>query len=654
MGINAYNGAVAALHIDRVEQHVRLEDPLTLVLNRLRQTVRAHESAECFRLLGEDVARIDLAYTLRPEANREAKGAALHGRLTASGEGIHDVAAYYRAITPRRLVVTGAPGAGKTVLALDLIVALTGPDSVGQPVPVRLSTAAWDTSVPLDAHLTEHLIVTYRVAKDDAERLVTSRLVLPVLDGLDEMDETLPNGEADPRAPRATAVLNALNSYLDGTDLAAVILTCRTRHLDALVENLGAQPRRQLLRAARIEIVPVDAPDAVSYLRGRTTEPARWELLLRALEDAPDGTLARSLSTPWRLCLIATVFRDTGDPCELLRHAKPDELDQFLLARYLPRVVAQHNAAGGHRRYPPDRVHRWLHQIASYLEHPRPEQVVHPDEHSRTDIDPYRLWPLANWSLVAEIDCRVPYYVGLYGLLCLSGLVALAGVPSDWVLGGPAIVLFFLNFGLGRSHFSSTTGRLVWAGWAQIDCPREQRRRRGAVAVAVLGGVGGGFCFAMDGPLPQSLLTGAAVALFTTLYLLLVSIALQKDPSPAVRPRRLMRGDIRYRLLLGLANGGMIGSLAAGFSGVKAGVSVGLVCGLGMCGLLSGTAVRRYVVFVSIARCGGKLPLRLGAFLDWALDAGLLRLSGSVYQFRHRELQHWLAAHPPQRPSRSR
>ena len=65
-----------------------------------------------------------------------------------------------------------------------------------------------------------------------------------------------------------------------------------------------------------------------------------------------------------------------------------------------------------------------------------------------------------------------------------------------------------------------------------------------------------------------------------------------------------------------------------------------------MSGLLSGGAVRRYLVFVCVARCAGRLPLRLGAFLDWALDAGLLRLSGSVYHFRHRELQHWLATHP--------
>jgi hypothetical protein len=68
--------------------------------------------------------------------------------------------------------------------------------------------------------------------------------------------------------------------------------------------------------------------------------------------------------------------------------------------------------------------------------------------------------------------------------------------------------------------------------------------------------------------------------------------------------------------------------------------------GLGAAGLLNGGAVRRYLVFVCLARYDKLLPLRLGLFLDWALEAGLLRLAGPAYQFRHRELQQWLATHP--------
>jgi hypothetical protein len=80
--------------------------------------------------------------------------------------------------------------------------------------------------------------------------------------------------------------------------------------------------------------------------------------------------------------------------------------------------------------------------------------------------------------------------------------------------------------------------------------------------------------------------------------------------------------------------------------GFRVGLGFTLAYGLGAGGLLSGGAVRRYLVFVCLARYDKLLPLRLGVFLDWALEAGLLRLSGPAYQFRHRELQQWLATHP--------
>ena len=45
----------------------------------------------------------------------------------------------------------------------------------------------------------------------------------------------------------------------------------------------------------------------------------------------------------------------------------------------------------------------------------------------------------------------------------------------------------------------------------------------------------------------------------------------------------------------------------------------------------------------------GLLPWRLMAFLAAARDCGVLRQNGAVYQFRHIELQHRLAArHPAQ------
>ncbi|WP_406486039.1 hypothetical protein [Streptomyces phaeochromogenes] len=78
--------------------------------------VEAGEGAVWRQLLGDDVRRINLTYALQPAAARPAV-ALPAGRLTADAAGpvsVPDIVTYYRATRPLRLVVTGAPGAGKT------------------------------------------------------------------------------------------------------------------------------------------------------------------------------------------------------------------------------------------------------------------------------------------------------------------------------------------------------------------------------------------------------------------------------------------------------------------------------------------------------------------------------------------------------------
>jgi len=61
-----------------------------------------------------------------------------------------------------------------------------------------------------------------------------------------------------------------------------------------------------------------------------------------------------------------------------------------------------------------------------------------------------------------------------------------------------------------------------------------------------------------------------------------------------------------------------------------------------------GLAGIRYVALLLLTRTGTKrsLPRRLGKFLNWCYQAGLIRIAGGGYQFRHRELQDYLARHP--------
>jgi hypothetical protein len=86
--------------------------------------------------------------------------------------------------------------------------------------------------------------------------------------------------------------------------------------------------------------------------------------------------------------------------------------------------------------------------------------------------------------------------------------------------------------------------------------------------------------------------------------------------------------------------GALRGVIAFGLSGgLSAGLSGGLSAGLG--GL-------RYVALLLCTRRWSSrwLPWRLGRFLHWCYGVGLVRIAGIAYQFRHRELQDYLATNP--------
>ncbi|MBR8638344.1 NACHT domain-containing protein [Streptomyces tuirus] len=287
------------------------------------------------QLLGRDTRRIDLRYTLRalPGRAAEAPGAGRTFRDPGGTGADPDIAGFFRATRPRRLVIAGAPGSGKTVLALELVLALAADRTDTDPVPVRIPMAQWDTAHTLPELLEEHLTQALDWPAEMARRLVSHGMVLPVLDGLDEMDPPLADGSPDPDAPRAQAAVQHLNAYQQGLEAGSLVLTSRVANYDAL---LAHEP---LVDAALVVISPVASEPALTYLRDRCRDPARWQPLLDHLEAHPSCVHARTLSTPWRLGLTATVYRYHGDPADLLTLYDTDALDRHLLARYIPAAV---------------------------------------------------------------------------------------------------------------------------------------------------------------------------------------------------------------------------------------------------------------------------------------------------------------------------
>ncbi|WP_148011540.1 hypothetical protein [Streptomyces sp. ME109] len=133
---------------------------------------------------------------------------------------------------------------------------------------------------------------------------------------------------------------------------------------------------------------------------------------------------------------------------------------------------------------------------------------------------------------------------------------------------------------------------------------------------------------------------------------LLVELVEHLNDAQPTDPRHPVQDDLAYGLTVGLIlglilwlSGWLMDRLVWGFSrGLASKLAFMLVFGMVIGLYWRSGAGRRYLVFLLCIR--GRLPWRLGTFLNWAYEAGLLRISGVAYQFRHRELQDWLTAHP--------
>ncbi|MFF9819278.1 NACHT domain-containing protein [Streptomyces sp. NPDC014006] len=587
----------------------------------LAAQVHQLESAECRRLLGHADKRLNLEYTRVAQPGREASNAALTGRQLADAEGIAGIIRYYRELDPGRLVITGAAGAGKTVLAMELMITLLEERQAGDPVPVRIPLADWPTGRGFTDFLTDVLHKTYRWSERKARRLVKEGWVLPVLDGLDEMDPPQANGKPDPAAPRARAALRGINGHHRGLRPGPVILTCRGDAYDVLAAGWCSAESSRLLDAAQVQVNKVRSATALTYLTERATDQARWRELLAYLQTRPNSPLARLLSTPWRLCLVATVYDAEGHPDELTRFHTARKLDQHLLSLYIPALLKPDptQPSNDPPRHSPTDVHRWLHQLAHYL------QTSGDNGEPRTVLTLHELWRMLPRK--SRLMQNIMIVGGWMSVDFITGLLPLhhsaTAEMTEKILGFGVPGLLAASTRFWRNPRSLGAGARMWTQpvWTVL-----QLTILSALALLLQA---------------NNWHFGLSSTALLPLYVLVVGTYV--TPSRPVRsPRSVLRDD----LVAGVVTGTLMGLISPFGQGHDAhdlailAVAEGALITVSFTGGLSQLHLAFAVTACRI------LPFRLGTFLDWATDLGLLRLAGPAYQFRHRELQEWLATTP--------
>jgi hypothetical protein len=428
----------------------------------------------------------DLIKLANATPGQRAKGhsnwAAGPGAL-AGGE--NDLANILNLVPTRSLLVLGQAGAGKTILLVRLVLDLLSERQQDEPVPLLLSLASWNPAQEdLDSWIVHWLTTEKgglgqlpgRGGVTTARALLDAGLILPVLDGLDEIPDDL----------RGSAVARINEFMRPGHE---IVVACRTSAYRATVHPVSGIAIA-LTGVAAIELCPLMTGEVIEYLQASAGGPegaARWSHLITRLVAEPTSPVTRVLTTPLMAALARAVYNPRpgegiegihSDPTELLdteRFSGEADVENFLYDHFIPaayRPTVGADKPGGHRPWSAEQAQRWLAFVARNME---------TRQNGTTDL----MW----WRLQSAAR---PDFAGIV-LGVLLATVAGIGYP-------------FVGFGLG-----ALVGLLVG-----LAVRRDLSVGRSGIAFGLAGGLLGGVlaglvALAILGPGPKDFLTARII-----------------------------------------------------------------------------------------------------------------------------------------------
>ncbi|WP_439658767.1 NACHT domain-containing protein [Lentzea sp. HUAS TT2] len=564
-------------------------------------------------------------------------------RLTGDVTGI---LAAFRSVPTRRLVVLGEAGSGKSVLAVLLTKALLEDRDPDEPVPVLLPLASWNPDDHLHTWLKrrladDHPALTEKFGADVVERLVDEQRILPVLDGLDEL-------EPDVRVEALRKINQAL-----AEDKANIVITCRANEFEQAVKCLG----NVVSGAAVVELEPVPRDTALAFL-GSDAENGRWRLVADKISADEHGPLAHALGNPLMISLARAIYRpgtrSAEDPDTLVTATDPraDLLAGFIGGAYRADIPT---AGPAKRRWSPASAQRWLSFLAT--------------EVAATDAKDFAWWQLrdrvprtARIAFVALGCAAVMLPVFRIDLaLVVTAVCALGvGLPRR----GPEPMRLRIRFGLGRRRLESVVAGLGLG----VVIGGVTRSIEGVLICGALGVVAGLLAGSVTYDEPDGAVTARSVLLadragsVRTGWLLAAAaglamwLASPDTPVLAVVSAVLvffLRWLALVTAFVYIAGYQLARQIWLGF-----GTEVAVLVSLGIAGAVAALvwlmtsrpnalAMTAWTQWVLLTRVWypltGRLPWALPAFLADAHRRGVLQQVGSRYQFRHLALLDHLA-----------
>jgi hypothetical protein len=578
-----------------------------------------------------------------------------------------DIASRFSMLPLKRMLILGAPGSGKSMLVLQLLLDLLAARGTGDPVPILLQLNTFNPRLQsFKGWVIDELLEQFEGLQRPVGRptgaswlgqaLVDGKYIWPIVDGLDEMETGL-----------QALALSKINAELSADD--NFVLTSRFDEYEQLVTKDDGLAL-WLTAAAAIEMLPLKQSDAIMYLEASSgqffKEEESWTSIAAAIKSSPEGPTAQALSTPLMVTLARRIYcppltpsptASSPDPIEMLDHTRfptRESLEAHLLDGLIPAVypVAREVARGlGKARWTVDEAQRYHEKLSQEL--------------TRRGRTSFRWWDLSSFVSPTRWICTT----------VVAG--SLAGAFIGLVSYQPQLVLRFqkeLSLGISGRFGFVLAGLIQGAFYGcalgylsqSLDLPPAEvhlrRPRRGEVGIAIAAGLSLGASQALSIQIDLKvrgepflwLYVGLAWGLLVAVIILFgMSLGLFRSRSDpiATNPARSIKND-RVATVAAII---VASALGLSFSLIYLNVKYGIPFALGAPLAVAIFSPSSRLLFWACGNPGPDrvLPLRAIAFLEDAHQRGVLRVSGVSYEYRHKELQQRLCGGPDRLSNRA-
>ncbi len=532
-----------------------------------------------------------------------------------------------------KLLILGNPGAGKTTTMLDLAQALVvrSQENCDYPIPVLFNLSTWkDNKQSIRDWLILELKSKYGVRKDIGTKWVDDAKLLPMLDGLDELESV-----------RQEPCVRKINVFLQSDSRPFYVVVCSRREeyekvvrgqweqsTDEDLAGISTKHNTRLYLNGAIILEPLEDGQIQVYL-AQLNQLDLWKTLQL------DAELLKLVQTPLFLSVLGFIsLHKTLSLHEWKKSSSSESRRKYLLDVYWEAAIERELPYVGNS-FPHDwQTKFWLIWLSKELQKEYGNEFMIESIQSSC-IDNHEL--KKRFNLVVELITKI-----IIGLAC--GLVISL---TDGLIHGIIIGVIVGITSIKPNPEIDTFEIIKWS----------LKRAKSAIYLALI-------CWLISSPIVvfAAVMIGKNDKLIGALFLTFIFVLFAGLGvgfyAPEVEekkfPNQGIWKSIMYAGIFGLV-GGFSSALILGVgAGVIHGLTFGINIGFGswlvlgtILGLSHGgtTCIQHFSLRIILYH-NGYIPWNYAHFLDYCTERLLLQRVGGRYRFIHRLLQEHFAAMP--------